>query len=146
MDAPIITLATSPDTRDTALLRPGADVRVDAFGLLDHRVSARTLARADAMAGHYLGVEDGAGGVHLIPLDDAIVHIGRASGADIRFDDIHVSRRHAIVVRDGDHVRVLDDRSSTGTFVNGQRVVSGDLSADDLIRIGPVLLTYVRVR
>ncbi len=40
----------------------------------------------------------------------------------MRFDDPTVSRRHALVVRQPDGVRVLDDRSLNGVFVNGERV------------------------
>ena len=134
------------DDRATAVHDEAGGLRADPFAVLDHRVVARTVNSAEALPGHYLGVEDGAGCVHLIPLEDAIIHVGRASAADIRFDDVHVSRRHAIVVRYGHHVRVLDDRSSTGTFVNGRRTVATDLSSGDVIRLGPVLVTYVRVR
>jgi len=37
--------------------------------------------------------------------------IGRSLAADIRFDDPTVSRRHALIVRQPDGLRVLDDRS-----------------------------------
>ena len=48
--------------------------------------------------------------------------IGRSLAADVRFDDPTVSRRHALIVRQADGVRVLDDRSLNGVFVNGERV------------------------
>ena len=48
--------------------------------------------------------------------------IGRTLAADVRFDDPTVSRRHALIVRQADGVRVLDDRSLNGVFVNGERV------------------------
>ena len=48
--------------------------------------------------------------------------IGRSLAADVRFDDPTVSRRHALIVRQPDGVRVLDDRSLNGVFVNGARV------------------------
>ena len=138
---------TSPhDDRPTAVRDDTAGLRPDAFAILDHRVAGRSVGPEDALPGHYLGVEDGDGRTHLIPLQDAIIHIGRASAADIRFDDVHVSRRHAIVVRYGHHVRVLDDRSSAGTFVNGRRTIATDLTSGDVIRLGPVLVTYLRVR
>ena len=48
--------------------------------------------------------------------------IGRSLAADVRFDDPTVSRRHALVVRQPGGVRVLDDRSLNGVFVNGSRI------------------------
>ena len=48
--------------------------------------------------------------------------IGRSLAADVRFDDPTVSRRHALIVRQPDGVRLLDDRSLNGVFVNGARV------------------------
>jgi pSer/pThr/pTyr-binding forkhead associated (FHA) protein len=74
------------------------------------------------------------------------MHLGRSTAADIRFEDAHVSRRHAIVVRYGRHVRVLDDRSSAGTFVNGARIIAAELSDGDVVRLGPVTVRYVVVR
>ena len=60
----------------------------------------------------------------LISLSRPITHIGRGLIADIRLEDPHVSRRHAIIAIRGDGpdaVRVLDDRSSGGMFVNRRR-------------------------
>ena len=74
------------------------------------------------------------------------MHIGRSIGADLRFEDAHVSRSHAIIVRYGRHVRVLDDRSSAGTYVNGVRILAIDLSDGDVVRLGPIALRYVVVR
>ena len=48
--------------------------------------------------------------------------IGRSLLADLRFDDPTVSRRHALVIRRDEDVRILDDRSLNGVFVNGARV------------------------
>ena len=81
-----------------------------------------------------------------MPLGDRIIHVGRGLGADLRFDEVRVSRRHAIIVRYGNHVRVLDDRSANGTFVNGCRVVAIDVADGDVIRLGRVAFRYVRLR
>ena len=56
------------------------------------------------------------------PLAREWTRIGRSLAADVRFDDPTVSRRHALIVRQADGVRVLDDRSLNGVFVNGERV------------------------
>jgi hypothetical protein len=62
--------------------------------------------------------------------------IGRSLAADIRFDDPTVSRRHALIVRQPDGLRVLDDRSLNGVFVNGEHVEWSTLADGDEIVIG----------
>jgi pSer/pThr/pTyr-binding forkhead associated (FHA) protein len=131
---------------ETILLAALPAAREDSFALLDHRSSARAVPRRQALPGHYLGIEDGAGDTWLIALEERVAHLGRASTADIRFEDARVSRRHAIVVRYGRQVRVLDDRSSAGTFVNGVRVIATTLEDGDVVRLGPVAFTYTIVR
>ncbi len=49
------------------------------------------------------------------------MHIGRGLSADLHLDENSVSRRHAILVPRPGGARILDDRSSNGTFVNGRR-------------------------
>lgn len=132
--------------RETAALDPMLAPSVSALAVLDHRSRRRAVPASMALPGHYLGVEDDAGDTHLIPLDAKIIHIGRASAADLRIEHAQVSRRHAIIVRYGRHVRVLDDRSSAGTFVNGLRVIATDLESGDVVRIGPIAITYVVVK
>ena len=80
-----------------------------------------------------------------IPLDKEIIHIGRGIGSDLHLDDSSVSRRHAILVARPGGQRILDDRSSNGTFVNGQRVEQADLRDGDVITLGRVALRYVDV-
>lgn len=72
--------------------------------------------------------------------------IGRSLAADVRFDDPTVSRRHALVVRQPDGVRVLDDRSLNGVFVNGERVEWRTLNDGDEILVGRYRLTFVSTR
>jgi pSer/pThr/pTyr-binding forkhead associated (FHA) protein len=57
-------------------------------------------------------------------------------------DDQSVSRRHAIVHQRAASVRILDDRSANGTFVNGRRVTEADLRDGDVVVLGRVVLTY----
>ena len=71
--------------------------------------------------------------------------IGRSLAADIRFDDPTVSRRHALIVRQPDGVRVLDDRSLNGVFVNGERVDWRGLRDGDEILVGRYRLTFLEV-
>ena len=69
--------------------------------------------------------------------------IGRSLAADVRFDDATVSRRHALVVNQADGVRVIDDRSLNGIFVNGARVEWSPLTDGDEITVGRHTLFYL---
>lgn len=71
--------------------------------------------------------------------------IGRSLAADVRFDDPTVSRRHALIVRQPDGLRVLDDRSLNGVFVNGERVEWSTLADGDEIVIGRHHLHFVDI-
>ena len=63
----------------------------------------------------------------------------------MRFDDPTVSRRHALIVRQADGVRVLDDRSLNGVFVNGERVEWRELHDGDEIVVGRHTLYFLDV-
>jgi pSer/pThr/pTyr-binding forkhead associated (FHA) protein len=85
--------------------------------------------------GKYLAYEDSGRRV-VAPVSREWTRIGRSLSADIRFDDATVSRRHALVVSQADGVRVLDDRSLNGVYVNGRRVDWAPLNDGDQIAIG----------
>ena len=85
---------------------------------------------------------EAAGEAVLVPLTRERTRLGRDLTADVRFDDPTVSRRHALIVRDVDGVRVLDDRSLNGVFVNGRSVECNQLDHGDEIRIGRQRLYY----
>ena len=85
--------------------------------------------------GKYLAYEE-SGHQVVSPLNQEWTRIGRSLAADIRFDDATVSRRHALVVSQAEGVRVLDDRSLNGVYVNGERVEWAPLADGDEITIG----------
>jgi hypothetical protein len=95
-------------------------------------------------AGEYLAYER-AGEVRVFALHSQWTRIGRSLAADVRFDDPTVSRRHALIVRGPDGVRVLDDRSLNGVFVNGERVEWSTLQDGDEVLVGCHSLRYVEV-
>ncbi len=94
--------------------------------------------------GEYVMYEDGED-TKVVALTREWTRIGRSLAADVRFDDPTVSRRHALVVRQADGVRVLDDRSLNGVFVNGERVEWRALDDGDEILVGRYRLTFVSV-
>ena len=92
--------------------------------------------------GEYLFYEDG-GESRIVALTREWTRIGRSLAADVRFDDPTVSRRHALIVRQPDGVRVLDDRSLNGVFVNGDRVEGQALKDGDEIVVGRYSLSFL---
>jgi hypothetical protein len=124
----------------TTQLEPTAEIVEDSFALLDHRAQERAISRGVAPAGQYLAFGD-----EVIRLDSRITHLGRGGPSDIRFEHLQVSRDHAIIARHGRRARVLDNRSSNGTFVNGRRIVATEIRDGDVIRLGPVAVQYLEI-
>ncbi len=95
-------------------------------------------ARAELPAGsRRLVCRDEQGQVRVFAIKRGWTRIGRSVAADVRLDDPSVSRRHALIVSETDEsLRVLDDRSLNGVFVNGQEAEWGKLSDGDELTIG----------
>ncbi|MDA4895089.1 FHA domain-containing protein [Streptomyces sp. MS2A] len=92
--------------------------------------SALLLVRSGALAGaRYL-------------LDTDVTTIGRHPEADIFFDDVTVSRRHAEVIRTGTVFEIVDQRSLNGTYVNGERVDRSPLGNGFELRVGKFRLNF----
>jgi predicted nucleic acid-binding Zn-ribbon protein len=92
--------------------------------------------------GEYLAYEED-GETVVAALTREWTRVGRSLAADVRFDDPTVSRRHALFVRQPDGVRVLDDRSLNGVFVNGERVEWRMLADGDEIVVGRYRLCFI---
>jgi hypothetical protein len=123
----------------------------DGIACLDERVRRQAMPvdpqqlSADhprSETGCYVEVQ-GLGERLLIPLEPGVTHIGRGLAADLRLDEDSVSRRHAILVYRRSGSRILDDRSSNGTIVNGRRVTQADLHDGDVLVLGRVVLRYL---
>jgi hypothetical protein len=74
------------------------------------------------------------GRVHRV--NSAVTVIGRGAEADVVVDDPGVSRRHAEIHTGGGRVRVVDLGSTNGTFVDGERIGTGDLADGSRITVG----------
>jgi hypothetical protein len=122
----------------------GTEPVLESFPLLDHRTRSRAISRRLAPFGHYLSLsEDGV--EWLVPLDNKVTHLGRGVSSDVRIEEQRVSRSHAILVRNGHSTRLLDNRSANGTFVNGRPVVATNITDGDVVRLGPVVMTYLHI-
>ncbi|MDO8186299.1 FHA domain-containing protein [Conexibacter sp. JD483] len=131
---------TTTPTEHTTAFEP--TVAIDA--LQSTTGGERVTGAARPEPGRYFTIQEDHG-ERLLPLERAITHLGRGFTADIQLEDVSVSRRHAIVTQRRGAVRILDDRSSNGTFVNGRRIQEAELRHGDVVVIGRVVLQYVDV-
>jgi DNA-directed RNA polymerase subunit RPC12/RpoP len=87
--------------------------------------------------GHFLAREREDGVVEVSAISRGWTRIGRSEASDVCIDDPTVSRRHALIVAEpGKDLRVLDDRSLNGVFVNGAAVEWGRLRDGDRLTVG----------
>lgn len=70
------------------------------------------------------------------------IKIGRSSDNDIVIPDVLASRHHATLVPTPGGAEIRDNRSINGTFVNGARVDSAQLTEGDTVTIGNVDLLF----
>lgn len=95
--------------------------------------AAKKLSPGDALLIIRSGGSEGA----RFLIDTDVTSIGRHPASDIFLDDITVSRHHAKFVRDGGRIRVEDQGSLNGTYVN-RKIVQEPvvLRQGDEIQIG----------
>src|SRR6267154_6643753 len=77
-----------------------------------------------------------------IELTENLITIGRTPETSTCSQDTNVSRRHGILVRDGDNYQLHDFKSANGTFVNGEQIMAAKLKDGVSIRLGSVELRY----
>ncbi|HEX2486286.1 MAG TPA: FHA domain-containing protein [Myxococcota bacterium] len=79
----------------------------------------------------------------VVPWEGERLTLGRAVDCDVCLATAEVSRRHALLVREGERYEVRDLESINGTYVNGSRVTRRTLQVGDVIRIEDFELTFV---
>src|SRR5215203_3418811 len=82
-----------------------------------------------------------------IAVEGEKMSFGRGSEADFRFEDDGLSRLNSTIYRDGDYVWIVDENSTNGTFVNGEKVSSGGtpLKNGDTVKIGHYTSLRVKI-
>jgi hypothetical protein len=77
-------------------------------------------------------------------LRSRLTRIGRNHDNDIALNGDRVSRYHAEIIREGEMMKVIDQKSRNGVWVNGQRIKdSAELKPGDRLRIGKQEFTFV---
>jgi hypothetical protein len=96
-----------------------------------------------AVEGPALVVRSGGGraGEHFIPEGER-TSIGRSPDCEIFLDDVTVSRRHAVLLKEDGGYAVEDQGSLNGTFVNRKRIERAPLESGDELQIGKYRMTF----
>jgi pSer/pThr/pTyr-binding forkhead associated (FHA) protein len=81
-------------------------------------------------------------GTRFYPLVKAVIKIGRRLENDLVIDDPRVSRNHAQLRATEGHYVLVDLSSTSGTFVNGNRIRETILYPNDTVSLGGVKLTF----
>jgi pSer/pThr/pTyr-binding forkhead associated (FHA) protein len=76
-------------------------------------------------------------------VDQSEVAIGRSVESPIFLDDVTVSRKHALLVKDASSFRIKDQGSLNGTYVNNKSVTDSPLSTGDEIQIGKFHMLFI---
>ncbi len=75
-----------------------------------------------------------------IPIEDGTLIIGRSRNSHLRIHDHLLSRKHCTLTRTGEHVLLSDLNSSNGSYVNGERVSTAQLTVDDIVEFGKTVM------
>jgi chromosome segregation ATPase len=116
----------------------------EAIQEIDHRMSETIEDRANVERERVTRVLTGTidGQELRFPLFKDRLTIGRTHQNDIQLKSEHISRRHAVVVIEGDVTRVIDWGSKNGVFVNSKRVKEHFLKNNDIVSVGAAEFRY----
>jgi chromosome segregation ATPase len=107
---------------------------------MSEKIDARTNSERERVTRVLTGTIDGQ--ELRFPLFKDRLTIGRTSQNDIQLKSGHISRRHAVVVIEGDVTRVIDWGSKNGVFVNSKKVKEHFLRNNDIVSVGAAEFRY----
>ena len=73
-------------------------------------------------------------------------YIGRSSQNNIILDDITVSRNHALISVSNENIKIIDNNSTNGIYLNNEIISDSQLKSGDKIQIGKYLLLLSEVK
>ncbi len=136
--SPLTPLGDSPAETTSTLAITGldADHEADEGGADEAPVEALPAGSA------LLVVKRGPNAGSRFLLDKDVTTAGRHPESDIFLDDVTVSRRHAEFRRTPGGFAVRDVGSLNGTYLNRERIDSGELAGGDEVQIGKFRLVF----
>jgi hypothetical protein len=75
-------------------------------------------------------------------LDQPVTTVGRDPGSTVFLDDVTVSRHHAEVRHEGARFVLADVGSLNGTYANGERIETHELTEGDQLQVGKYRLVF----
>ncbi len=79
-------------------------------------------------------------------ISDEPMTVGRSAMADVKVEDVGLSRRHFMILREGADYLIKDLSSRNGTWVHGHRAVTARLRDKDCILAGNTLFRFCEER
>jgi pSer/pThr/pTyr-binding forkhead associated (FHA) protein len=79
----------------------------------------------------------------VMEIDQEPVVVGRSTVAKISVEDEGISRRHFLILREGEDYVIKDLSSRNGTWIDGRRVFAGKLRHNDCILAGQTRFLFV---
>ena len=107
---------------------------------MSNRISERKTPEKDRITRVLIGSIEGQ--ELRFPLFKDRLTIGRAEQNDIQLKAQYISRRHAVLVTEGEVTRVVNWGSKNGVFVNGQPITEHFLKNGDIVGIGTAKFRY----
>jgi len=91
---------------------------------------------------HYIDLD----GEHSFAIRGDSTAVGRSPDQDLVLKEAFVSRKHAVIMRQNGAFELIDQNSSHGTFLNGQRVQRAQLKSGDSLQFGSLNAVCFRFR
>jgi pSer/pThr/pTyr-binding forkhead associated (FHA) protein len=91
---------------------------------------------------HFLQQNQGPGSPKKFELARDSLVVGREPGVDILLASEKVSRRHALLRRNGNEYSIIDLDSANGIFLNSIKVYSAVLRDGDLLQLADAVFLY----
>jgi pSer/pThr/pTyr-binding forkhead associated (FHA) protein len=76
-------------------------------------------------------------------IDQEPVVVGRSAQAKVSVEDEGVSRRHFLILREGEDYVIKDLSSRNGTWIDGRRIFAGKLRHNDCILVGSTRFLFL---
>ncbi|MFQ5876901.1 MAG: SpoIIE family protein phosphatase [Acidobacteriota bacterium] len=103
---------------------------------LERRTETPAPGSGATAAGARLEVQAGDGKRWTVPLREGVTRLGRREDNDVRFLEMHVSKRHAEIRGGNGRHLIVDVGSKAGIYVNGACVKERVLEDGDVIHLG----------